>query len=106
MTREQIHQKLEGAKLRVDLYGKSYQTVFHVSQHSNGRIALELVSDDIYREPFATLTVNLPQAKIGQDEIIVKTWSENEDVAKSALAGVTLHNNLNESLVYLSECFV
>lgn len=87
MTKEQIHKKLEGAKLRVTLYKKPYHTVFHVEQYDNGRIALQLITDDIYREPFATLTVNLPHAKIGDDEIIVKTWSENEDVARDALAG-------------------
>lgn len=31
-----------------------------------------------YFEPFGTLTIAIPQAKLGPDEIIVKNWSENE----------------------------
>lgn len=84
--KEKIQQKLKGVTLEIDSLGTSYKTFFRVGQYSNGRIALELITDDKYQECFAVLTVNLPEIKIGENNIIVKTWSENKNVAKAALA--------------------
>ena len=51
------------------------------------RRAIMLVGvDKCPGERIATLTVNIPEAEIADDEIIVKTWSENEGIAKDALA--------------------
>ena len=52
---------------------------------NNGRMCLDLVTDDEIQEPFATLTVNIVEARLEENEIIVKTWSENESIAKAAL---------------------
>ena len=65
-------------------FDKTYNTVFAVGQYQNGRVAVQLV-DAKTSEPFATLTVNIPQATVSDKEIIVKTWTENEPVARAAL---------------------
>jgi hypothetical protein len=47
---------------------------------ANDRIALMLVSNDGLGEPVATITCNIPSAKLEPFEVIVKDWSENEDM--------------------------
>lgn len=54
-------------------------------QYANGRMALRVITATT-GEPYATLTVNVPEAMIAEDELIVKAWGENEDVARAALA--------------------
>ena len=45
--------------------------------YSNGRPALELLTaEDNY--PYAVATVNLPDVVLGQNELLVKDYSENE----------------------------
>jgi hypothetical protein len=44
-------------------------------KYSNGRVALMLMNEE---GQVACATVNLPEHDIQADEIIVKTWSENE----------------------------
>lgn len=59
---------------------------FQVNTYVDGdRTALTLITDDEFEEPWATLTVNIPNATIEEDEILVKAWSENEKVAEVAL---------------------
>jgi hypothetical protein len=60
-------------------------------KYENGLIALLI--QDVYGEPIAKLTVNIPnhveshiKSMIENDEFFVKTWSENEQIAKDALA--------------------
>ena len=36
-------------------------------------------------EPWATLTVNIPGTVLAEDEVLVKTWSENEELRQPAL---------------------
>lgn len=52
------------------------------SGRQNGRIALQLVT--LEGEPYATLTVNISAEKLADDEVIIKTYSENEYVALEA----------------------
>lgn len=59
---------------------------FIINNYQKGNsLALQLITDDEMQEPYATLTVNFPGAALNDDEIIVKTWSENEAVAAAAL---------------------
>lgn len=50
--------------------------------NNNGRMAITLVTSK--GEPFCTLTCNLPDEPLEDGEFFVKTWSENEVVAKAA----------------------
>ena len=47
----------------------------------NKRIALELWNNG----PVAMLTVNIPEATLFPGEFLVKTWSENEEIAADCL---------------------
>lgn len=51
--------------------------------YPNNSPALQL--NDASGEYYATLTVNVPDTKLEKDEILIKTWSENEKIAKTAL---------------------
>ena len=56
----------------------------------NGRLAISATCIDEefgfdIEQPFATLTVNLPEQKLWPREIFVKTWSENKNFAASVL---------------------
>lgn len=50
--------------------------------------SLESDEDSFWLEPFVEVTTNLEGAEkyLGNDEILVKTWSENEHLVKSFLA--------------------
>jgi hypothetical protein len=76
---------LHGKMLVVNLGGPAdYYTFFRIGRYSNGRIAIELEEKD--GTPFATLTCNLPTMELNGNEVFIKTWSDNEEVAKAALA--------------------
>ena len=78
--------KIEGFEFDVNLYGKTYRCKFITGTYSHGnRLAIEVVMCED-NSPFSTLTVNLPDQPLGQNEIFVKTWSENEELAKACLA--------------------
>jgi len=49
---------------------------------NNDRMALRLVT--LEGEPYATLTINVPEVMLAEDEVIIKTYSENEYVALEA----------------------
>ncbi len=36
-------------------------------------------------EPIARLTVNEPEVQLAPDEVLVKTWSENEEISRDAM---------------------
>ena len=61
-------------------------TVRKVIYDTNEALAVEL--DDEHGERFAVLSVNIPEDThlLGPNEFFAKTWSENERVAKDALA--------------------
>lgn len=85
---QRISKKLNGKPLKVNLYGTKYNTTFSVNQYGvSGRVAIELFMMGEYgREPFGILTCNLPYVPLEDGEVIIKNWSENEDIAKAALA--------------------
>lgn len=53
-----------------------------VDKYHNGRLAIVIGERS---EPIGVLTVNLPLAHLEDGEIIVKAWSENEQLAADAL---------------------
>lgn len=57
----------------------------------NEALAVELF--DNQGEPIAVLSVNLPEESylLGPNEFFVKTWSENEEIARDALASGLFH---------------
>lgn len=55
--------------------------------YDNGRQAIVVEGRHQYNgERIGTLTVNIPEATLGTGEVLVKTWSENERLAKDVLA--------------------
>jgi hypothetical protein len=62
--------KFLGEWCTVDLSGK----------YSNGRQAIELITED--GEPMAVATVNVPEVVLAKDEAIIKNYSENEGILK------------------------
>jgi len=57
----------------VELYNQ--RCTFSKSQYRNGRLAIQLNCEDGIL--MAVLTVNIPEAELANDEILVKGWSEN-----------------------------
>jgi hypothetical protein len=52
-----------------------------VGTYSNGRIALQIIDESkCYPKEVATVTVNIPQVDLKEDEVLIKDWSENEGV--------------------------
>lgn len=52
--------------------------------YENGRKALVLVKKKD-RQPFSVLSINLPHHPLEEDEIAIKTWSENDWVLEFLL---------------------
>lgn len=50
----------------------------------NDRLALRYV-DTAEGSPYAQLTVNIPGADLKEGEFVVKTWEDNEELARLAL---------------------
>ena len=55
---------------------KQWDCKINVRQYGNGRTALQLV-DAKTSEPIATATVNVPDAILEDNEILIKDYSEN-----------------------------
>lgn len=73
---------LNGKQFDVPMFGKLYSGAFHIRRYKEGnRIAVEIIGRPM-GEPLAMLTVNIPEIPLEPDEIIVKTWSENEDLVR------------------------
>ena len=52
-----------------------------IGRYYNGRIAItySIVEDEeIGQEPFCTATINLPDEPLEEDEVIIKSYAENE----------------------------
>jgi hypothetical protein len=55
-------------------------------QYANGRVDLLLVDEE---GPVATATLNLPDVPLGKNQVLIKTWSENEGILDALVsAGV------------------
>lgn len=82
-----LHPQLsEGTRYQVMLRVETKAYLDESTVEKLGRMAILLV-DDATEEPHSKLTVNLPEApKLAPGEFHVKTWGENEEVARAALA--------------------
>lgn len=65
-----------------------WPAVLHVQRYSNNRIAIECL-DPNDGEPIAVATVNLPDEHLGENEVFIKDYSENEGMLNSLMeAGI------------------
>ena len=67
---------------------KEWDCVLDYSTYMNGRTAIQL-NDLEDGMPIATATVNIPEAKLESNEVIIKNYSENEGMSKALMdAGI------------------
>jgi hypothetical protein len=76
---------INGKLLAVDVFGQKYDVVLNTDFYER-RNQLAIFGCLPNGEPFGTLTVCIPHINLHTNEILVKTWSENEPFAKAALA--------------------
>ena len=72
-----------------DLQGKTMKfggedLTFHISHYIEGGDTAVVLATET-GEMHAVLTVNIEDTLLKEDEILVKTWSENEDIARACL---------------------
>jgi len=63
-------------KLTINAFGSDQEIVLNKHEYGNNRIAICAISTDD-QELWGTLTVNIPEVELADDEIIVKDYSEN-----------------------------
>lgn len=83
---EIIARKLMNKEIGIDLGGEKLRVYFWVSQYSLGGATCVQLRDKKDHSPVATLTVNIREVKLKEREILAKTWSENEEIARAVLA--------------------
>lgn len=66
----------------VTLLGSPVRMTLMTGEYENGRVAIFACVDF---EHYGKLTVNMPEVALADDEICVKTWSENEHWARQLL---------------------
>jgi len=83
----QAKEFLDGKPLKVTAFGRIWNTEFYVERYKEGALALLLVITDGENagDDFGTLTVNIPDVLLRGHEVLIKNWSENEEMAKAAL---------------------
>ena len=72
----------EGKTIEVDLYGTVYDVTLTREKYENNRTAIVGTLPD--GEGFAVLSCNIPDVKLNENEVIIKNWSENEELAIAA----------------------
>ena len=73
--------KFEGEVVTVNLFDKLYKVTLCDEEYHGGRRAITGILHD--GEPFATLTVNIPEVPLADNEVLIKNWSENEQFANA-----------------------
>jgi len=71
--------KIKDTKLMSD----GEEIILSCGVYSNGRLAIQSFTQ--FGEPYAILTINIPEQELQDGEIIVKTWSENENISRAVL---------------------
>ena len=74
-------------KVNLDLVNQGHGYVeleLQKASYSNNRLAIQLIWTQT-GEPWATLTVNLPDVELDEGEFFVKAWSENKDTARALM---------------------
>ena len=61
------------------VFNEDYVCAIKFGKYENDRIAILLV-DHISMEPICKATVNIPEADIASNEVIIKNYGENEGV--------------------------
>ena len=79
-------ENLEGKRFKVTAWGETYEVEVHLGSYASGRATVIELIDTTSQEPFAVLTCNISGVKLKPDEVLIKRWSENEQVANAALA--------------------
>lgn len=69
----------------IECFNQKFHFEFFQHKYGNGRIAIN-VGDTQAREQFGVMTVNVPHVSLADDEIIVKTYSENQHWVHEILA--------------------
>lgn len=62
----------------ITAYGHTMTVTPYFGRYANGRLAVKFNCDE---GPYATLTVNLQNEYLDEDEVFIKDWSENEALA-------------------------
>ncbi len=66
---------------------RHWQCIALLERYKNGRSAITLITGK--GEPVACATVNVPEAALDPDEVIVKDWSENSGMLDALIdAGI------------------
>lgn len=75
----------ENKTIDVPIGNEIFKVRLVADRYQTGNLAILGVCED--GEPFATLTVNMPQHQhlLDKDEVFIKNWSENETFAREAL---------------------
>lgn len=75
----------ENQIIEVPIGNEIFKVKLVADKYHTGNLAIMGVCED--GEPFATLTVNMPQHQhlLEEDEVFIKNWSENESFAQAAL---------------------
>jgi formylmethanofuran dehydrogenase subunit D len=80
---------------------KEWDVKIIFSKYNNDRVAIVLV-DAIDGEQIAVGTVNIPEAPIANDEVIIKDYSENEGMLQFLIDNKIVENTGN----YIDSGFV
>jgi hypothetical protein len=73
----------DGKVLDVKIGNEIFKVKLSWDHYRSGK-AIAIMGTTLDGEPFSVLTVNMPGYHLGENEIIVKTWSENEQFAIAA----------------------
>lgn len=79
-------QDLEGKRFKVDAWGEKWAVEIHLTKYTRGQATVIQLINTNAQELFATLTCNIPGVNLAPDEVLIKRWSENEQIANAALA--------------------
>jgi hypothetical protein len=71
----------------IQAYGQTLELKQGTYRGRNGAIAISLTGtdEDGFPAPYGALTVSIPGVQLAKDEILVKTWGENEEFRTPAL---------------------
>lgn len=68
--------------MKITLFGNSYDVKLVEGKYGDGSTAIQAIDPE---GPFGTLTVCVPGTRLLENEILVKTWSENSEWAPQLL---------------------
>lgn len=76
--------KLREEPFEIEIFGEKYIVQMVAGWYEDGTRGIQLIVVED-GSPFGKLTVSVPGTKLADDEILVKTWSENEPLAQAIL---------------------